>query len=62
MDQRMKSFLADVLALAGENPDAVREGVRFFDKVFEQAALVRRLAPLDRRSSSTSAALGKNAR
>ena len=26
MDQRIKSFLADVLALAGEEPDAVPEG------------------------------------
>ena len=28
MDQRIESFLADVLALAGEEPDAVSEGVR----------------------------------
>ena len=28
MDQRIESFLADVLAFAGENPDAIREGVR----------------------------------
>ena len=28
MDQHVKSFLADVLALAGEDLDAVREGVR----------------------------------
>jgi hypothetical protein len=28
MDERIESFLADVLALAGEEPDAVREGVR----------------------------------
>jgi ethanolamine utilization microcompartment shell protein EutL len=28
MDQRIESFLADVLALAGDDPDAVREGVR----------------------------------
>jgi hypothetical protein len=28
MDQRIESFLADVLALAGEEPDEVREGVR----------------------------------
>jgi hypothetical protein len=28
MDQRIESFLADVLALAGEAPDAVRKGVR----------------------------------
>jgi hypothetical protein len=26
MDQRIESFLGDVLALAGEEPDAVREG------------------------------------
>ena len=29
MDQRIESFLGDVLALAGEEPDAVQEGVRF---------------------------------
>jgi hypothetical protein len=28
MDQRIESFLADVLALAREDPDAIREGVR----------------------------------
>jgi hypothetical protein len=28
MDQRIESFLTDVLALAGEEPDAVSEGVR----------------------------------
>ena len=28
MDQRIESFLGDVLALAGEEPDAVPEGVR----------------------------------
>jgi hypothetical protein len=28
MDQCIESFLADVLALAGENPDAIREGAR----------------------------------
>jgi hypothetical protein len=28
MDQRIESFLGDVLALADEEPDAVREGVR----------------------------------
>jgi ethanolamine utilization microcompartment shell protein EutL len=28
MDQRIESFLADVLALAGETPEAVREGLR----------------------------------
>ena len=28
MDQRIQSFLADVLALAGEEPDAVPGGVR----------------------------------
>jgi hypothetical protein len=28
MDQRIESFLTDVLALAGESPEAVREGVR----------------------------------
>jgi hypothetical protein len=28
MDQRIEAFLADVLALAGEDLDAMREGVR----------------------------------
>jgi hypothetical protein len=28
MDQRIEAFLADVLALAGEDPEAIREGVR----------------------------------
>ena len=28
MDHRIEAFLADVLALADENPDAIREGVR----------------------------------
>jgi hypothetical protein len=28
MDQRIESFLTDILALAGEDPHAVREGVR----------------------------------
>ena len=28
MDQRVASFLGDILALAGNEPDAVREGVR----------------------------------
>jgi hypothetical protein len=28
VDQRIESFLGDVLALAGENPDAIRGGVR----------------------------------
>ncbi len=28
MDQRIEALLTDVLALAGEEPDAVREGVR----------------------------------
>jgi hypothetical protein len=28
VDQRIESFLGDVLALAGEEPNAVQEGVR----------------------------------
>ncbi len=28
MDQRIESFLGDILALAGDEPDAVRKGVR----------------------------------
>ena len=31
MDQRIESFLGDVLAFAGEEPDAVREGARLAD-------------------------------
>jgi len=27
MDERIELFLADVLALEGESPDAIREGV-----------------------------------
>jgi hypothetical protein len=28
VDQRIEAFLTDVLALAGEQPDAIRKGVR----------------------------------
>jgi hypothetical protein len=28
MDQRIEAFLADVLALQGESPEAIRDGVR----------------------------------
>ena len=28
MDQRIEAFLADVLALEGESPEAIREAVR----------------------------------
>jgi hypothetical protein len=28
MDQRIESFLTDVLALAGEDPEAIRERIR----------------------------------
>ena len=28
MDQRIEAFLADVLALVGETPESIREGVR----------------------------------
>jgi hypothetical protein len=28
MDQRIESYLADVLALAGEDPDVIRDAVR----------------------------------
>jgi hypothetical protein len=43
MDQRIESFLADVLALAGEEPDAVREGVRV--AIADCEALFRVLEP-----------------
>jgi hypothetical protein len=44
MDQRIESFLADVLALAGEEPDVVRDEVRVAlgGKWLE---LLRKLAP-----------------
>jgi hypothetical protein len=35
MDQRIESFLADVLALAGEEPDVVRDEVRVLQPGFE---------------------------
>jgi hypothetical protein len=40
MDQRIESFLADVLALAGEDPNALREGVRIANRVIRVAAAV----------------------
>jgi hypothetical protein len=36
MDQRIESFLADVLALDGENANAIREGVRITLADYEQ--------------------------
>jgi hypothetical protein len=36
MDQRIEAFLADVLALEGENANAIREGVRFALADYEQ--------------------------
>jgi hypothetical protein len=40
MDQRIESFLADVLALAGKEPEAVRRGVR--DALGDCEAIFRR--------------------
>ena len=36
MDERIESFLADVLALEGENSNAIREGVRIALADYEQ--------------------------
>ena len=36
MDERIESFLADVLALEGENANAIREGVRVAMADYEQ--------------------------
>ena len=36
MDERIESFLADVLALEGENANAIREGVRIVLADYEQ--------------------------
>jgi hypothetical protein len=43
MDQRIESFLADVLALAGEDPDAFRAGVR--DALTDCEAIFRAQEP-----------------
>ena len=48
MDQRIEAFLADVLALAGEEPDAVREGVRV--ALAKCEALFRVREPKNRRA------------
>jgi hypothetical protein len=48
MDQRIEAFLADVLALAGKDLDAVREGVRVALASCE--ALFRVREPNNRRS------------
>jgi hypothetical protein len=55
MDQRIEAFLADVLALAGENPDAIREGVRvalaefLADRVGERCSVNSLRASMSRR-------------
>ena len=36
MDERIESFLADVLALEGEDANAIREGVRIALADYEQ--------------------------
>ena len=47
MDERIESFLADVLALEGENSNAIREGVRIaladYQQIFRAQELNRRM-------------------
>ena len=47
MDERIESFLADVLALEGENSNAIREGVRIaladYQQIFRVQELNRRM-------------------
>lgn len=47
MDQRVEAFLIDVLALAGEDPDTVREGVRIalakWEKIFRADEVNKRM-------------------
>ena len=38
MDERIESFLADVLALDGENANAIREGVRIALADYEKSS------------------------
>ena len=68
MDQRIEAFLADVLALAGEEPDVVRDEVRValgdYEAIFraqetnkrmrDNAALVCRAVPRSRRRGNAS--------
>ena len=44
-DARVESFLADALALEGENPDAIREGVHVGDceEIFKAQEVNRRM-------------------
>jgi hypothetical protein len=47
MDQRIEAFLAEFLALADENPDAIREGVRVAladcEEIFQLASKSKRM-------------------
>ena len=47
MDERIESFLADVLALDGENANAIREGARIaladYQQIFRAQELNRRM-------------------
>ena len=47
MDERIESFLADVLALAGEDENAIREGVRNaladYEQVFRAQEVNKRM-------------------
>ena len=42
MDERIEAFLADVLALEGEEPNAVREAVRIALADYEQVFRARK--------------------
>ena len=47
MDERIEAFLKDVLALEGEDPSVIREGVRAhlvaYEKLFRDAETKRRM-------------------
>jgi len=54
MDQRVVSFLGDILALAGNEPDAVREGVRV---AFADCEAIFRAQETNKRMRDQAAAL-----
>jgi len=58
-DQRIEAFLADVLALAGEDPDAVREGVRV---ALADCEALSRVREPNKRTRDKAAALCRAAR
>ncbi len=58
MDERIESFLADVLALEDENSNAIREGVRIvladYEQIFRAQELHRRMKDKAARACHTS--------